>query len=202
MKRNAKSGLANTRIGLLWVCLALCGFCFSARAGEPTAFELVKEGNDHVGRDARGRVVQIRSEKSVASLVPNIWYVVYFDPDATALATEVKFAAGKKVAVKRPGRFLEPVSKSHLELDKEKFKIDSDKAIEIAKNEPLLKNLTLTSTQLWLEGFGPNRLPVWKVRLWAAKLRRPSDTAEIGDLYISAEDGSIAKNDLKISRVD
>src|SRR4051794_36502036 len=124
----------------------------SAVAAEPTAFELVREGNDHVGRDARGRVVQIRSEKSVGTLIPNIWYVVYFDPDATAMASEVKFAAGKKVSVKRPSRLLEPITGAHKQLDATKFKLDSDKAIEIAKNEPLLKNLTLTSCELSLEG--------------------------------------------------
>ena len=187
---------------LLLLMLGALALSRSAAAAEPTAFELVREGNDHVGRDARGRVVQIRSEKSVGTLVPNIWYVVYFDPDATAMASEVKFAAGKKVSVKRPSRLLEPITGGHKELDKTKFKVDSDKAINTAKAEPLLKNLTLTASQLWLEGFGPDRKPVWKVRLWAQKLRRPSDTADIGDLYISTEDGSIVKNDLKIGRVD
>ena len=173
-----------------------------ALGAEPTAFELVREGNDHVGRDARGRVVQIRSEKSVGTLIPNIWYVVYFDPDATAMASEVKFAAGKKVSVKRPSRLLEPITGGHRELDKTKFKVDSDKAINIAKGDALLKNLTLTSTQLWLEAFGPERIPVWRVRLWAQKLRRPADTADIGELFISTEDGTVVKNDLKIGRVD
>ena len=186
----------------LLLSLATLALSHAALAAEPTAVELVREGNDHVGRDARGRVVQIRSEKSVGTLIPNIWYVVYFDPDATAMASEVKFAAGKKVSVKRPSRLLEPITGGHKELDKTKFKVDSDKAINTAKSEPLLKNLTLTATQLWLEAFGPDRKPVWKVRLWAQKLRRPSDTADIGELYISTEDGTIVKNDLKIGRVD
>jgi hypothetical protein len=187
---------------LILIAVGLLALSRAASAGEPTAFELVKEGNDHVGRDARGRVVQIRSEKSVGTLVPNIWYVVYYDPDATAMASEVKFAAGKKVAVKRPTRLLEPITGAHKQLDSTKFKVDSDKVIEIAKNEPLLKNLTLTSTQLWLEGFGDVRQPVWRVRLWATKLRKPTDTVDIGELYISTEDGNIVKNDLKINRVD
>src|SRR5437870_6383325 len=117
-------------------------------AGEPTAFDLVKEGNRHLGEEAKGGVVQIRSQKSVGGLTPNIWFVVYYDPDATAKATEIKFAAGTKVAVKRPARVLESISGSYRELPKEKLKIDSDKAIEIAKNEPLIKNLTLTHSQL------------------------------------------------------
>jgi hypothetical protein len=172
-----------------------------ANAAEPTAFDLVKEGNRHLGEEAKGRVVQIRSEKSVGGLTPNIWFVVYYDPDATAKATEIKFAAGTKVSVKRPARIIEPIMGSHHELPKEKLKIDSDKAIETAKNEPLIKNLTLTNTQLTLER-GEGDQPVWKVKLWAAKIRKPSDTVTIGEIHISAEDGKLVKNDLKPGRVD
>jgi hypothetical protein len=172
-----------------------------ANAGEPTAFDLVKEGNRHLGEEAKGRVVQIRSEKSVGGLTPNIWYVVYFDPDATAKATEIKFAAGTKVSVKRPARVLEPITGSHLELPKEKLKIDSDKAIELAKNEPLIKSLTLTNTELKLER-GEGDQPIWRVKFWAAKIRKPSDTVNIGELHLSAEDGKVVKNDLKPGRVD
>ena len=170
-------------------------------AGEPTAFDLVKEGNRHLGEEAKGRVVQIRSEKSIGGLTPNIWFVVYYDPDATAKATEIKFAAGTKVSVKRPARVLEPITGAHHELPKEKLKIDSDKAIEIAKNEPLIKNLTLTNTQLTLER-GEGGQPVWKVKFWAAKIRKPSDTVNIGEVHLSAEDGKVVKNDLKPGRVD
>ena len=170
-------------------------------AAEPTAFELIKEGNRHVGEEAKGRVVQIRSEKSIGSMMPNIWYVVYYDPDATAKATEVKFAAGTKVSVKRPARILEPISRSHRELAKERLKIDSDKAIQIAKSDPLLKNVTLTNTEMRLER-GEGDQPVWKVKLWAAKIRKPSETVNIGEIHISAEDGKVVKSDLKPGRVD
>jgi hypothetical protein len=187
-----------------WALIA-CGLLAlgqAVRAGEPTAFDLVKEGNRHLGEDAKDRVVQIRSEKSVGTLTPNIWWVVYYDPDATAMATEIKFMAGKKESVKRPARLLEPISGAHKELPKDKLKIDSDKAIDLAKSEPLLKNLTLTATQLKLERWGDDNLPVWRVRLWAQKLRKPTDTADIGELILSAADGKVVKNDLKINRVD
>src|SRR5688572_33339082 len=104
----------------------------AASADQSTAFDLIKEGNRHVGEDAKDKVSQIRSEKSVGSLVPNIWYVVFYDRDATAKATEVKFAAGKKIDVKRPSRILEFGSGKYREMDRSKMKIDSDKAIEIA----------------------------------------------------------------------
>src|SRR2546427_11552259 len=100
-----------------------------ANAGEPTAFDLVKEGNRHLGEEAKGRVVQIRSEKSVGGLTPNIWFVVYYDPDATAKATEIKFAAGTKVAGKQPARVLESISGSYRELPQERIKNNSEKGI-------------------------------------------------------------------------
>lgn len=192
----------NSLTGMRLAALLLaCGLSQTTNAGEPTAFDLVKEGNRHLGEEAKGRVVQIRSEKSVGGLTPNIWFIVYYDPDATAKATEIKFAAGTKVSVKRPARVLEPITGAHHELAKEKLKIDSDKAIEIAKNEPLIKNLTLTNTQLTLER-GEGDQPVWKVKFWAAKIRKPSDTVNIGEVHIAAEDGKVVKNDLKPGRVD
>ena len=182
-----------------------CGLVRLAGAGEPTAFQLIKLGNDYVGKDARDKVVQIRSEKSIGSLTPEIWFVVYYDADASLKATEVRFAAGKKADVKRPFRVLEYV-KADKVFDKAKLKVDSDAAIKTAAAEPLLKNLTLKATQLWLDSNLKFDLsvegPVWKVRLWAAKLKNPNDNAEVGDVYISAADGTVLKSDLHINRVD
>ena len=183
--------------------LAVCGLGQLANAAEPTAFALIKEGDRHLGEEAKGRVAQIRSEKSIGSLTPNIWYVVYYDPDATAKATEIKFAGGKKVSVKRPARIIELGSSSHRELPKKKLKIDSDKALQIAQKEPILEKLTLKASRMTLErwGFG-SELPVWKVRFWAAKLNNPNKMVDIGEVYVSADDGKVVKNDLKIDRVD
>jgi hypothetical protein len=169
-------------------------------AKDLSAFALIKEGNRHVGEDAKDKVVQIRSEKSVGSMTPNIWYVVYYDLDATAKATEVKFGAGQKLQVKRPARVFELAGKAHLPMDRDKLKIDSDKALDIATKEPLLKNLKLLASRLTLEAW--EGAPTWKVRLWAAKLRNPNKDADIGEVFISAETGKVLKNDLHIDRVD
>lgn len=187
------------------VAFIVCSLTPVAEAGEPTAFQLIKLGNDYVGKDARDKVVQIRSEKSIGSLTPTIWFVVYYDADASLKATEVKFEAGKKADVKRPLRVLEFV-KADKVFDKAKLKVDSDAAIKTAAAEPLLKNLTLKATQLWLDSNMKFDLsveaPVWKVRLYAAKLKNPNDNADVGDVYISAVDGKVLKSDLHINRVD
>ena len=190
-----------------WLALVVAGvigLSHGAGAAEATAFQLIKEGNRYVGEETKDQVVQIRSEKSVGALSPNIWYVVYFDPDATAKATEVKFGAGKKLSVKRPARVLEPFMGTHRPLNREKLKIDSDRVIDIATKEPLLNNLKVRATQLWLERqpWAVDDVPVWRVRLWAAKLRHPDDDANVGELFISAEDGKVLRNELHINRVD
>jgi len=189
-------------IGSLLVLSSLL-FAAPLRSAEPTALSLIKEGNRHVGEEAKDRIVQVRSEKSVGTLVPNIWYVVYYDPDATAKATEVKFVAGTKATVKRPARILEPITGGHKEMPRAKLKIDSDKALDIAKKEPVLKNLTLKASKMKLERRSATEdVPVWKVELWAAKLDNPNKMANIGEVFISAEDGEVVKNDLKINKVD
>jgi hypothetical protein len=190
------------KAGRVWlgmvVAMLLLGA--AARGAEKTAFELAREADKHVGEDAKGKVVQIRSEKSIGTLTPNIWYVVMYDPDATAKATEIKFGSGQKLSVKRPARVLEIGFKDHLPLDKDKLKTDSDEAIKVATSEGMLKNLKLTATRLVLEKW--EGAPVWKVRLWAEKLRDPRKDADIGEVFVSAENGKVVKNDLRIERVD
>jgi len=190
---------------ILGTALLLCGVCLSAIAGEPTAFDLIKEANDYVGKDARDKVVQVRSEKSIGSLTPSIWWIVFYDTDASMKATEVKFEAGKKSDVKRPFRLLE-LPKADKVFDKSRLNTDSDKAIKIAIAEPLLKNVTLKATQLWLDSNLKSDLsvtgPIWRVRLFAAKLRNPNDNVDIGEVFVSADDGKVVKVDLHINRVD
>jgi hypothetical protein len=43
---------------------------------------------------------------------------------------------------------------------------------------------------------------VWEVQLWAAKLKNPSDDADIGVVIISTADGSVIKTDLHPNSVD
>jgi hypothetical protein len=171
-----------------------------ALAADPTAFELIKAGDKYIGDQSKDKVVQIRSEKSVATMTPNIWYVVYYDPDATLKAVEVKFGAGEKMNVSHPMRLLEPVTGADRVLESSKLKVDSDKALKIAMAQPLLQKLTLTASQMWLQHGDEG--PKWKVKLWAAKLSKPSEQADVGDVYISTADGSVIRVDLHPNSVN
>jgi hypothetical protein len=181
--------------------LALAMFAPDTSAGETTALDLVKEGNRYVGEQAKDKVVEIRSEKSIGGLDPAIWRIVYFDPTATFKSVEVKFGAGKMLDVKRPFRLLEPITGKDEPLDMSKVKIDSNKAIQTALAEPLLEKLTVKATSAKLVR-GDGGVPVWKIRVWAAKLREPNEQADLGEVTLSAEDGKVIKNGLRIKRVD
>src|SRR5262249_37188922 len=138
-----------------------------------------------------------------------IWYIVLYDPTATLKAQEIKFSAGKMISVKRPMRLLEPITGGDLPMDRSKLKINSDQATKVAVNEPLLKDLKITATQLKLERLGEGVLGqggsgqgVWKVKLWAAKLRNPNREADLGEVWVSSSDGKVIKSDLHLSRAD
>ena len=192
--------------------LIIAGFLTATTAvmaADLTAFGLIKEGNRYIGEQSKDKVVQIRSEKSVGGTTPQIWYIVYYDPTATLKAVEVKFGAGQMMEVKRPFRLLEPVSGEDKMLNRGKFKVDSDKAIKTALAEPLLENLKITATQVRLQraaksfaGEANDNDPVWRVSIWAEKLRNRQDDANVGEVFISAETGKVIKSKLHINSVD
>jgi len=167
---------------------------------EPTALELVKNGDDYVGVQSKDKILQIYSDKSVASLEPNVWYVVYYDPSVPFHSVQIKFGAGQEMDVSHPFHpFQLPAGVGDI-LDQSKIKVDSDRALEIAQSQPLLKGLTLRASKLTLENDGD--MPVWKVELWAAKVHDSTKEANIGTVRVSADDGSVVKSDLDPSSAD
>lgn len=184
----------------LTAALAGAVLTVAAHAAEPTALELIKEGNRHVGEDSKDKVTQIRSEKSVGGLAPSVWFVVFYDADARMKATEVKFGAGKKLDVVRPFRLFERIS-GEKAMDRAKLKVDSDEVLRLVQKEPLLSRVKLTNTRMTLEKNGDGAA-VWTVVLWAEKARRPTETVDIGKLVLKAEDGVIIERDLHIERTE
>jgi hypothetical protein len=189
-----------------YLCILALGLATASQtalAKEMSAFDLAKEGNRYIGEQSKDKIVQIRSEKSVGTMTPDIWHVVYYDPDAALKAVEVKFGAGKRMEVKRPVRLLEPIIRANEPLPKDKLKIDSDKALDIASKEPVLVKLTLKASRMLLERRGfDDATPVWRIQLWAARFSNPADTVDVGEVVLSAEDGTLLKSDLHPDRVN
>ena len=180
--------------------LFLSSLCLLAAEKDATAFDLIKEGNRYVGEQAKDRVVQIRSERSVGSLSPKVWHVVYHDPTARMKAVEVKFAAGKMIDVNRPFRLVERIADKTQPMDKDKLKIDSNKAIEKALKEPILEDVKIKSVEATLQNTSVG--PTWKLRLWAEKLAKTTETANIGTVMLTADEGKVIETDIHLDRLD
>ena len=125
-----------------------------------------------------------------------MWHVVFYDPTAALKATEVKFANGQMVDVKRPLRLLEATSRQSEPLDRSKIKIDSDKALQMALEQPALQNVKPTASEMRLER-AEGGLPAWRIELWGAKAQDAKDDVSLGTFTLSAEDGKVVKADTK-----
>src|SRR5208282_47450 len=136
-----------SRFRRLWTlgmaCGLVCAVVLRANAAEPTALQLIKEGNRFVGEQSKDKVLAIYSDKSLVGLTPGIWYVDYYDPDAKYKIIEVKFGAGLKLDVKRPWKLFGGSGSEDRKLNLKTLKVDSDAAIGIATSQQLLKPLTL-----------------------------------------------------------
>ncbi|HEX9045880.1 MAG TPA: hypothetical protein VF988_02540 [Verrucomicrobiae bacterium] len=185
--------------GSRFLLLAALGWAVTASA-DPTALQLVAKGNDYVGVQSKDRVVMIMSEKSAGTLTPAIWHIVYFDPDAPFKTVDVKFGGGEEMQVAHPVHPFQVPAKDLAVLDRSKIQVDSDRALEIATGQPLLRPFTLRAAKLTLE-HNESGL-VWKVQLWAAKLRDPNKEADVGTVTLSATDGTVLKADLHPGRAD
>lgn len=173
---------------------AVLGLATSRMAlAEPTALDLVKRGDDYVGIQSKDKVVQIYSDKSVASLEPNIWHVVFYDPSVLSRITDVKFEAGQQTGIGHMHPFALP-AKSDQIVDLSKITVDSDRAVQIAAAQPLLKGLNLRYSKITLQKGDSG--PEWKVQLWSAKVSDPTKDADVGNVLVSAADGSIIESNL------
>jgi hypothetical protein len=168
--------------------------------GDTTALNLIQKGNDYVGKPSRNKVLEIFSDKSVASTEPNIWHVVYYDPTVISKSVEVKFGAGEEMNVSHPVRPFELPASEHDILDHSKLNVDSDRALTIATSQPLVKSIELKASRMMLENSYAG--PVWNVQLYASKAHDSTKLANIGLVRISADDGSVIKSDLNPSHAE
>jgi hypothetical protein len=181
--------------GLVLLALTVGLAAQTLPGGKKTAFALVKEGDKVIDPQARDKVMQIRSDKSVDGLMPDVWYVAYFDPTAAFKTTEVTFVNGKVTEIKRPKHLLDAFSGSR-QMEWKRVKIDSDRALAIALKESLLKKADLRATQFWLERSVTDA--TWQIRFWGVRPDNADKTYVIGDIYIAGKSGQVVKTNLHV----
>jgi hypothetical protein len=168
-------------------------------AGEATAFTVAKAGDAVIEVGARGKITEMRSEKTGTNLVPNVWYVDYFDTNTAFKTTEVMFVDGKVKEVTQPKHVFQAFSGSR-KLSWRKLKVDSDKALAIALKNRAFQTYPPKAVQFRLERTTDGS--IWKIRFWTPRNDQPGETVDIGELYISTQNGEVIKDDLWVRRAN
>ncbi|HWN97140.1 MAG TPA: hypothetical protein VNT99_19070 [Methylomirabilota bacterium] len=168
-------------------------------AAEPTALQIVKEANRYVGNETRDKVLQVRSDRSTNGLNPDVWSVVYYDAAVRMKTTVITFTPGKAPRIVRPFSLFKRPDLKRI-FDPAKVKIDSDAALKIAQADRLLDKVKLSSSRITLERWEDS--PVWKIEFWAGKATEPGQTADIGQIFVNVEDGTVVNRDLHIDRAE
>jgi serine/threonine protein kinase len=170
-----------------------------ARPKQPTALQLVRQGNTHVSERSKDKVVQIVSERTAIDSPPQNWRIIYYDPKARYKLVEVQFEDGKMSRIHELTRllgFLTPQAQKPIDI--EKLKIDSSDALKITLNLAAIKNLTVQSAELALErGYGGS--PVWKVSLFGSSENDPLKEKSLGYAILLTDDGKVLKETLSIN---
>lgn len=161
---------------------------------DPTALQLVKKGDQYVGVQSKDQILQIWAEKSAASVEPNIWHVVYYDPSASGHNTDVKFGAGEEMGISHPMHPFFSGPKLRDVIDLSKVHVDSDRALQIASEQPLLKGLKLRYSQMKLAYTDDG--VTWTIELWSARVNDSTKDAGVGTMVLSANNGEVLKADL------
>ena len=193
------TGLLNRSL-LLVVLAVQIGAMSASAAEEATAFSLIAVGNEQVPSHARDKVVQIISDRTEGSLKPDRWSIIYYDSTAKLKSVRVRFADGKAITIDNPPRLFQRLTDDSMPLNRNRMKIDSDKALAIALAHPDLSDVDLTGLQMTLRWERGVRV-AWDVEFWAKKKVNPRKTTSIGSLVINAQDGKLIFNQLRKPRL-
>lgn len=174
-------------------CLAVFALALAAAAQDSTqtnwtALALAREGDKYLDAKARGKIVDLHSDKSVGGLTPSTWHITYFNPTIMLKRTEIEFVSGRKTELSHPNGMSGWLSGTKV-LQTRKIRMDSDRALALASKEPNLKGLNLQASQVWLEATTIG--PAWKIRLWSDK------PEAVADIKIATRDGKIIESTVR-----
>lgn len=164
----------------------------------PNAFALLQEGNQYVNKHAQGKILQMVSMPNEDGLKPRDWRIIYYVDSARFNAVEVQFSNGQITKAFEPSRVFQWFSRrSRKPMREDLLHVDSDRALAIALRRSGLSEETAEKSEFKLET-GEDGVPVWKINFWGRVQDRPSN---LGEVVISAVDGTLIKNHIKAAPV-
>jgi hypothetical protein len=175
-----------------------------------TAFQAIELAKREVNDDARKSLVQVFGHRSSVGQMPVEWSILFFDPYAQQNGVMVRVAGNTIVSIQegytQMNRMRLAAYKLEEVIDPKTLKLDSPAVLQALQRSTPLKNITLTSVELWLrkEDKNPRAPGIWNVTLFAMSkpdTKGNSKEIEIGKARISSETGQILDMKLDLKKI-
>lgn len=175
-----------------------------------TAFQAVEVARREVNDEAKTKLVQIFGPRSSVGVMPVEWHVLFFDPYAQQNGTMVRVAGNTILSIQegytQMNRMRLAAYKLEEVIDPKTLKLDSSAVLQALQRSTPLKNIKLTSIEMWLrkEDKAPGAPGIWNVTLFAESApdrQGKSKEVEIGKARVSAETGQILTLNLNLKQL-
>lgn len=165
-------------------------------ATQPTALELARKGYGFITLRSKDKLLHIHADRAPIDTISRRWQITYADPLARYKIVEVRFEGDQMVRSYEPGGLFEVFSTANPKpMAIESLKTDSDEALTILLELPVVKEIAIRNVEFDLErGYGD--LPVWKIRVFGPSSGGAATGNSLGYIIISADDGKILKETL------
>jgi hypothetical protein len=167
----------------------------SLQAKAITAMQAVEIAKRQVPTESQGKLIAIRGDRSESELTPDTWHIVFYDEMASQNGRQITVTdhavAGIREGYFDLGNLRIAAYKMEEVISPEKFKIDSDKALNILVATNRLQFYSLSSVLYSLERDSDLREAIWKLEIYVDD--GTGKEKRIGYARISAENGRLVE---------
>ncbi len=173
-----------------------------------SAFEARKIADREVNDIARKNFVQIYGTRSPLTQLPVEWQVLYYDPYADQNGTLVTVTGNTITRIQQGyvqmNRLRLFAYKQDEVIQSEQLKHDSKDLPGILKRSSTLKDVNLSSIEMWLrkDGKGPIAPPIWDLVLFSPDPKNADSEIRLGTARINAESGQIIELKVDLNRLN
>ena len=171
-----------------------------------TAFEARDLAKKQVNDTARKSLLQICGKAGTVGVTPVEWQILFYDPYAEQDGSMVAVSGNAITAIRDGYTQMDQLRifayKQEEIIDQGKLKVDSKDVLDILKRSSALKDIKISSINLWLkkEDKGPLAPAVWLVNIFGPNAKGDAEV-EFGYAKISGETGQVIQLKLDLKKI-
>ena len=164
-----------------------------------TVLQLMRKAERQVTALGRANVLRIESEREQNSLFPPRWVFYFYDPSATFKCKRVTLDYGRVTSVDVQSRWFLLDFDPQQVIHSRQLRVDSDRALELARDLPPLQGVAIGSTEFALRRTDRrDNSGYWEIKIWQQLASGRERYA--GWVRLSASSGQIYDSNLSVRR--